>query len=164
MSGADGFSKEIDELLSELGGAARHASRSGRTTQFRQAFKQFRFPPYNNWVGLDRQIGAAREGHMKRTTLSIVLMLGLLGAILAPAASAAACSTPYTVLPGDNLFRIGLAFGVPWTSIAAANSLSNPSLIFPGQVLCIPSASGTPAPTATGPTPTPSATAAATAT
>jgi LysM repeat protein len=90
--------------------------------------------------------------------------LGLLGVSLAPAASAAACATPYTVLPGDNLFRIGLAFGVPWSTIAAANNLTNASLIFPGQVLCIPSASGTPAPTATGPTPTPSATVAPTAT
>jgi LysM repeat protein len=101
---------------------------------------------------------------MKRTIVSIILTLGLFGALLAPAASAAACSAQYTVLPGDNLFRIGLAFGVPWPNIAAANNLSNPSLIFPGQVLCIPSASGTPAPTATGPTPTPSATATATAT
>jgi LysM repeat protein len=101
---------------------------------------------------------------MKRIMLSIVLVLGLLGALMAPAASAAACSAQYTVLPGDNLFRIGLAFGVPWSSIAAANSLSNPGLIFPGQVLCIPSASGTPAPTATGTTATPSPTPAATAT
>src|SRR5712691_4527473 len=100
---------------------------------------------------------------MKRI-LSIVLALGLFGAVIAPAASAAACSAQYTVLPGDNLFRIGLAFGVPWPNIAAANSLTNPSLIFPGQVLCIPSASGTPAPTLAGPTSTPSPTAAASAT
>ena len=102
---------------------------------------------------------------MKRTIVSMALALCVFGAILTPAASAATCSAQYTVLPGDNLFRIGLVFGVPWPAIAAANSLSNPSLIFPGQVLCIPAAaSGTPAPTATGPTPTPSATATAPAT
>src|SRR5262249_30537809 len=93
---------------------------------------------------------------MKRAILSTALALSLIGAILAPVASAATCSAQYTVLPGDNLFRIGLKFGVSWPDIAVANNLPNASLIFPGQVLCIPSAAGgTPAPTATGPTPTP---------
>ena len=91
---------------------------------------------------------------MKRI-LSLLLAFGLLGAVMAPAASAATCSAQYTVLPGDNLFRIGVAFGVPWPQIAAANNLTNPGLIFPGQVLCIPGVAGTPAATATGPTPTP---------
>ena len=101
---------------------------------------------------------------MKRTIVSIALALSLFGALWTPLARAATCSAQYTVLPGDNLFRIGLAFGVPWPDIAAANGLTNPNLIFPGQVLCIPAAAGTPAPTATGPTPTPGATATATAT
>ena len=99
---------------------------------------------------------------MKRIVSSLAaffLAFGLFAAAMAPAASAAACTTQYTVRPGDNLFRIGLAFGVPWPQIATANNLSNPGLIFPGQVLCIPSDTGTPAPTATGPTPTASATA-----
>src|SRR5713101_5038247 len=82
-----------------------------------------------------------REGQMKRI-LSCLLALGLFGAIMAPAASAATCSAQYTVLPGDNLFRIGLAFGVSWPQIAAANNLTNPGLIFPGQVLCIPVGAG----------------------
>lgn len=112
---------------------------------------------------------------MKRS-LSLVLALGLIAAVFA-SASAATCSAQYTVKPGDNLFRIGLTVGVPWPQIAAANNLSHPSLIFPGQVLCIPVAgSGTPVPsatlapsatptaTATGPTPTPSATPTATST
>jgi LysM repeat protein len=91
---------------------------------------------------------------MKRI-LSVLLALGLFGVVLAPAASAATCSTNYTVVPGDNLFRIGVKFGVPWPQIATANNLTDPGLIFPGQVLCIPAGSGTPAPTATGPTATP---------
>ncbi len=94
-----------------------------------------------------------------KSILSLVLAFGLFSGVFAPAASAATCSNPYTVKPGDNLFRIGLAAGVPWSQIATANNLSNPSLIFPGQVLCIPSGSGTPAPTPTGSTPTPAATA-----
>ena len=95
---------------------------------------------------------------MKRS-LSIVLAATLCAVAFAPAMAAGAvtCSSQYTVQPGDNLFRIGVSLNVPWPQIAAANNLSNPSLIFPGEVLCIP---GTPAPTATatatGPTLTPS--------
>ena len=100
---------------------------------------------------------------MKRI-FSLMLAFGLFSGAFTPAATAATCSNPYTVKLGDNLFHIGLAVGVPWPQIAAANNLSDPGLIFPGQVLCIPSGAGTPAPTATGPTPTPTATVAATAT
>jgi LysM repeat protein len=108
---------------------------------------------------------------MKRAW-SIGLSLVLVLAAFAPAFAAAdrqACLSQYTVKPGDNLFRIGLAFGVPWTAIATANNLSNPSLIFPGQVLCIPAGPGTAVPSATpaataAATNTPSATASPTAT
>ena len=44
----------------------------------------------------------------------------------------------YTVLPGDNLFRIALKFGKSMQAIAAANGLSNYNLIYSGQVLKIP--------------------------
>ncbi len=101
---------------------------------------------------------------MKRF-LSVVLALGLVAAVFAPvlaAPGAVACAVQYTVLPGDYLSRIGVTFGVSWPQIAAANNLTNPSLIFPGQVLCIPAGPGTPAPTATGSTPAPSATPVAT--
>lgn len=103
---------------------------------------------------------------MKRV-LSVVLAFGMMAAVFAPvlaAPGAVTCAAQYTVVPGDYLSRIGVTYGVPWPQIATANNLTNPSLIFPGQVLCIPAGSGTPAPTATGPTPIPSATPAATAT
>jgi LysM repeat protein len=44
----------------------------------------------------------------------------------------------YVVQPGDNLYRIGLQFGLPWTSIAAANNIWNPNAIYAGQTLIIP--------------------------
>ena len=44
----------------------------------------------------------------------------------------------YTVLPGDNLFRIALKFGKSMQAIAAANGLANYNLIYSGQVLKIP--------------------------
>jgi LysM repeat protein len=54
--------------------------------------------------------------------------------------------TYYTVQPGDNLFRIGLRFGVSWVEIAEANGLVNPNQIYAGQVLKIPTSAPGPRP------------------
>lgn len=65
---------------------------------------------------------------------------------------AAPRSTPaadgYTVVPGDNLVRIGRTLGVSAEALAKANGLQPSSIIHPGQTLKIP---GKPA-TATGKT------------
>lgn len=44
----------------------------------------------------------------------------------------------YTVQPGDTLWSIALRFGTTVEAIAQLNNISNPNLIFPGQVLLIP--------------------------
>lgn len=44
----------------------------------------------------------------------------------------------YLVRPGDNLFRIGLRFGVNYLVLAQFNRLRNPNLIFFGMPLFIP--------------------------
>lgn len=51
----------------------------------------------------------------------------------------------YTVKSGDTLGSIAAAYGVSWVQIAEANGVVNPNLIYPGQVLKIPS--NTPGPT-----------------
>ncbi len=48
------------------------------------------------------------------------------------------CRYYHTVRPGENLFRISLAYGVPMSTIAAANGIVNYNLIYAGQTLCIP--------------------------
>ncbi len=48
------------------------------------------------------------------------------------------CRTYHTVRPGENLYRISLAYGVPMSTIAAANGIVNYNLIYAGQTLCIP--------------------------
>jgi len=48
--------------------------------------------------------------------------------------------TTYTVKQGDTLFKISLQYGVPVTSIAAANGISNINLILINQQLTIPAA------------------------
>ena len=55
----------------------------------------------------------------------------------APTSSNTGSST-YTVQTGDNLFRIGLRFGVPYQQIATANGITDPTKISVGQVLIIP--------------------------
>ncbi len=45
----------------------------------------------------------------------------------------------YTVQPGDTMFLIAQRFGVPLGALILANpQISDPNLIFPGDVLCIP--------------------------
>jgi len=55
-----------------------------------------------------------------------------------PTPTPAATETTYVVQVGDNLYRIGLRFGVSHLVIAAYNGLSDPSDIHVGQVLRIP--------------------------
>jgi LysM repeat protein len=92
---------------------------------------------------------------------AVLLAVSLLTAPFAGSV-AAACApgqTTYVVKTGDNLYRIGLAFGVAWPTIAAANGIVSANLIYIGQTLCIPpKVAGAPAPTAipaTAPTPAP---------
>jgi LysM repeat protein len=47
--------------------------------------------------------------------------------------------TLYTVQQGDNLYEIGLLYGMNWKRIAERNGLTDPGQIFVGQVLSIPS-------------------------
>jgi LysM repeat protein len=46
----------------------------------------------------------------------------------------------HTVRPGETLFCIGRGYGVDPYAIAIKNSIVNPNLIYPGQVLAIPNA------------------------
>ncbi len=46
--------------------------------------------------------------------------------------------TLHTVRPGENLFLIGLIYGIDWPQIAEANGLVNPNRILVGQTLKIP--------------------------
>ncbi len=70
----------------------------------------------------------------------VVIALSLTSLIAVPRTQAQlpACAQKYIVKPGDNLFRIGLAVGTNYLVLAAMNGISNPNLIFVGQVLCLP--------------------------
>ncbi|HEX4865082.1 MAG TPA: LysM peptidoglycan-binding domain-containing protein [Acidimicrobiales bacterium] len=57
-------------------------------------------------------------------------------------APASAGPVGYRVLSGDTLSRIAARFGTTVGALASANHITNPNLIFAGQVLSVPSASG----------------------
>lgn len=52
--------------------------------------------------------------------------------------SAPAPQLTHTVQPRETLYLIALRYGVPWASIASANKLAAPYVIYPGQILIIP--------------------------
>ena len=58
----------------------------------------------------------------------------------------------HTVAEGENLYRIGLQYGISWKAIAIENHLSNPNIVKVGQVLKLPGATPVEEPT---PTPSP---------
>ncbi len=47
------------------------------------------------------------------------------------------CAQTHLVQPGENLFRIGLRYGLLWSDLASWNGIENPNLIVVGQVLCV---------------------------
>jgi LysM repeat protein len=80
--------------------------------------------------------------HIRARAFALALLLAaLLGALNPPAAHAE--QIVHVVQPGENLFRIGLKYGVSWTAIMEANGLTS-TTIYVGQRLIIPI--GNPAP------------------
>lgn len=76
----------------------------------------------------------------------------------APPAPLPPSGATYVVRPGDTLFRIALTHGVTVAGLVQANNLSNPNLLYVGQVLLLPGAAAPPSPPPgppAQPTPTP---------
>ena len=71
------------------------------------------------------------------------------GTPTAPPSPPPTAGLTHTVQPGETLSAIARRYGVSVWVLARANSLANPSLIVPGQVLVIPGSSG-PAPAPSG--------------
>lgn len=68
----------------------------------------------------------------------LIFMLIALLSINALAVSVAA-ATAHTVIPGDSMWKIAVKYQVGLSEIKAANPhISNPDLIYPGQVLTVP--------------------------
>lgn len=76
----------------------------------------------------------------------IVVALVLVGLLIGPMAAYAEGPIVHVVQPGENLFRIGLRYGVTAQQIASANGLKNVTQIYAGQRLIIPAAGAATAP------------------
>lgn len=97
------------------------------------------------------QRGLAKQRWQAGLVLATALILSLLAPVAPARASVhASPSAPicdpsqpqpgtHVVQPGENLFRIGLRYGLTVTQLMVANGLSNPDQIYAGQVLIIPS-------------------------
>lgn len=59
--------------------------------------------------------------------------------LIIPTSTPSTSTVTYTVRPGDTLYRIAGTYGTTVSAIVAANNIVNPDLIYPGQVLVIPS-------------------------
>ena len=82
-----------------------------------------------------------------RRWVSCVLLAALVASSLLAATPAYAQSTTiHVVQRGETLYSIARYYGVSVSAICAANSITNPRLIYVGQQLVIPISSGTPAP------------------
>jgi LysM repeat protein len=90
-----------------------------------------------------------------RLLYKLSVMLGLaLGLVAARTAHAA--EIVHVVQPGENLFRIGLHYGVGWRDIMAANGLYSTN-IYVGEALVIPGTAGGEAAQTVAPPPAPAA-------
>lgn len=68
----------------------------------------------------------------------LIVLIAIVLVVLSVVPLRAQGSTTYVVQPGDTLYRIALRFGVSVAALQQVNGISNPSLIFVGQVLLIP--------------------------
>lgn len=95
-----------------------------------------------SWVPIANANGLANANAIYTGQVLIIPVAGCAPVPPQPPAG----GTTYVVQPGDNLFRIGLKFGISWVQIAEANGIVNPNQIYVGQVLKIPVAQPGPTP------------------
>ncbi len=72
--------------------------------------------------------------------IAALLLLAVTPTLASPAEQSCGPSVFYTIVPGDNLFRISLRFGTTMDAIARANGIANYNRIFWGTTLRIPCA------------------------
>lgn len=88
----------------------------------------------------------APGGSVVRRTATVVALAAVLassGCAKRMASSSAPNYPPgyrYTVKPGENLFRIGVAYGIPYAELARYNGIPDPHRIEAGQVVVVPNA------------------------
>ncbi|MBZ0295386.1 MAG: LysM peptidoglycan-binding domain-containing protein [Anaerolineae bacterium] len=87
-------------------------------------------------------MGITRRFSWRRSISSLLVVALVVGFLVAfvpaqPAQASGYCTQYHTVKYGENLFRIGLQYGVSWTYLKAINGLYNANWIYAGQTLCV---------------------------
>ncbi len=79
--------------------------------------------------------------HLRLTLVVLFIAALFVTSVSLPATPvrATGCTPYHIVQPGENLFRVGLKYGVSWVVLARLNGIANPSRILIGQVICLPS-------------------------
>ena len=69
-------------------------------------------------------------------------------------AQASSCTQYHYVKAGQNLYRIGLIYGLTWDKLVDMNDIENPSKIYAGQKICVSVSDDTSTPPSTNTVPT----------
>jgi LysM repeat protein len=77
-----------------------------------------------------------------RALAALGLATLLVGSVVAPASAAPDEHIVHIVQHGETLYSIARSYGVSMWSIAQANSITNPNLIYAGQRLVVPTGTG----------------------
>ena len=81
------------------------------------------------------------EVQQMKKTITFILSVAIIAVVLMTSASAA---TSHTVVSGDTMWKIAVKYEMGLSEIKGANpQISNPNLIYPGQVLTIPTTDST---------------------
>ncbi|MDX2139127.1 MAG: LysM domain-containing protein [Chloroflexota bacterium] len=82
--------------------------------------------------------------HMFTVLFALILVIGLFQINLEPTLAQRQCgpNVTHVVQAGQNLFRIALNYGTTYHAVAAANGITDPTRIYPGQVLRMVCATG----------------------
>lgn len=94
-----------------------------------------------NWVNIAKDNKLANANMIKEGQELIIPKAEIITPIVGNVSSSATEIKTYTVLNGDNLWKIAVTQygdGYAWTKIARANKLVNANLIHPGNVLRLP--------------------------
>ena len=91
-------------------------------------------------------MGIPRNAEETRDVRRAVIVSVAVGLLICTSVARADGPIIYIVQPGENLFRIGLRYGLTAQQIASANHLGNVSQVHAGQRLTIPSAGAASAP------------------
>ena len=99
---------------------------------------------------------AGRRGSSAAVACLMLIMIAASAATIPLFRASGSNTTSYMVQSGDSLFLIGQKVGVSWQSIAQANGIAPPYLIYVGEVLLIPASGGSSTTTNTACATTPS--------